>query len=76
PAQWRYGVNGGVAGLAATSGDREAHYLKIDAFIAKCRARGIGVILNLFFRHASVSDLAGQTVRAGWLTPGSATRNF
>lgn len=75
PAQWRYGVNGGVAGVAATAGDREAHYVKIDAFIAKCRARGIGVILTLFFRHASPCDLAGQTLRAGWLS-GGATRTF
>lgn len=76
PAQWRYGVNGGVAGVAATSGDREAHYVQIDNFLTKCEARGIGVILNLFFRLASPADLAGQTVRAGWLTPGSATRTY
>lgn len=76
PAQWRYGVNGGVAGVAATSGDREAHYVKIDDFLTKCEARGIGVILNLFFRIASPADLAGQTIRAGWLTSGSATRNY
>ena len=75
PAQWRYGVNGGVAGVAATAGDREAHYVKIDQFIAKCRARGIGVIMTLFFRHASVCDLAGQTVRAGWINAG-ATRTY
>jgi len=76
PAQWRYGVNGGVAGVAATSGDREAHYVQIDNFLTKCEARGIGVILNLFFRIASPADLAGQTIRAGWLTSGSATRNY
>jgi len=76
PAQWQYGVNGGVAGVAATSGDRAAHYAQIDAFLAKCQARGIGVILTLFFRLASPSDLAGQTVRAGWLTGGSATRTY
>ncbi len=76
PAQWRYGVNGGVAGVAATAGDREAHYAKIDAFLAKCQARGIGVILTMFFRLPSASDLAGQTVRAGWLTAGSPTRNY
>lgn len=76
PAQWRYGVNGGVAGVASTPSDREAHYLKIDAFIAKCRSRGIGVILNHFFRMSSVSDLAGETIRAGWLTPGSPTRVY
>lgn len=76
PAQWRYGVNGGVAGVAATSGDRAAHYAKIDDFLTKCEARGIGVILNLFFRIASVPDLAGQTLREGWLTSGSATRNY
>lgn len=75
PAQWRYGVNGGVAGVAATAGNREAHYLQIDAFIAKCRALGIGVILCLFFRHASPADLAGQTLRAGWLNAG-ATRTY
>lgn len=75
PAQWRYGVNGGVAGVAAIAADREAHYVKIDQFIAKCRARGIGVILNLFFRHASPCDLAAQTVRAGWLNAG-ATRTY
>lgn len=75
PAQWRYGVNGGVAGVAAVAADREAHYAKIDAFLAKCSARGIGVILNLFFRHASVCDLAGQTLRSGWLNAG-ATRTY
>lgn len=76
PAQWRYGVNNGVAGVAATAGDREAHYVAIDNFITKCEARGIGVILDFFFRIASVSDLAGQTIRAGWLTGGSATRTY
>lgn len=75
PAQWRYGVNGGVAGVAATAGNREAHYVKIDQFIAKCRALDIGVILTLFFRLPSASDLAGQTVRAGWLNSG-ATRTY
>lgn len=75
PAQWRYGVNGGVAGVVATAGDREAHYQKIDAFLSKCAARGIGVILNLFFRHLSPCDLAGQTGRAGWLNAG-ATRTY
>lgn len=75
PAQWRYGVNGGVAGVAAVAADREAHYVKIDQFLAKCQARGIGVILNLFFRLPSASDLAGQTVRAGWLNAG-ATRTY
>jgi len=75
PAQWRYGVNGGVAGVAAVAADREAHYAKIDAFLAKCRSRDIGVILTLFFRHASPADLAGQTLRAGWLNAG-ATRTY
>ncbi len=75
PAQWQYGVNGGVAGVAATAGNREAHYLKIDAFIAKCRALGIGVLLNLFFRQACIPDLAGQTCREGWLSAG-ATRTY
>ena len=73
---WTAGVLAGKTVAAATAGDREAHYLKIDAFIAKCRARGIGVILNLFFKHTTPSDLCGQAVRAGWLVPGSATRNF
>lgn len=76
PAQWRYGVNGGIAAVAAVAADREAHYAKIDDFLTKCEARGIGVILNLFFRIASPADLAGQTIRAGWLTPGSSTRNY
>ena len=75
PAQWRYGVNGGVAGVAATAGDRAAHYAAMDAFVAKCRARDIGIIWTLFFRHASPCDLAGQTLRAGWLNSG-ATRTY
>lgn len=75
PAQWRYGVNGGVAGVAAVAADRAAHYAALDTFIAKCRALDIGVILTLFFRAASVSDLAGQTMRAGWLNAG-ATRTY
>lgn len=76
PSWWTAGVNAGKTVAAATAADREAHYLLVDAFIAKCRAAGIGVILNLFFRHATPSDLCGQQVRAGWLVPGSATRNF
>lgn len=76
PSWWTAGVNAGKSAAAATAADREAHYLLVDAFIAKCRAAGIGVILNLFFRHATPSDLCGQQVRAGWLVPGSATRNF
>lgn len=76
PSWWTAGVLAGKTVAAATATDREAHYLKIDAFLAKCRARGIGVILNLFFRHTTPADLCGQTNRAGWLTPGSATRNF
>lgn len=76
PAQFRYGLNNGVAGVASTSGDREVFYTAMDAFIAKCRARGIGVIIEPFYRFHTVPDLAGQTGRAGWLTPGSATRNF
>ena len=75
PAQWRYGVNGGVAGVAAVAADREAHYVKIDAFVAKCSALGIGVIMNMFFRYLSPCDLAGQTGRAGWLNAG-ATRTY
>ena len=75
PAQWRYGVNDGVAGVAATAGDRAAHYAAMDAFVAKCRARDIGIIWTLFFRHASPCDLAGQTLRAGWLNAG-ATRTY
>lgn len=74
PAQWIYGLNGGKAWSAATAADREPHYQRIDAFLDKCQARGIGVILTLFFRHASVPDLVGEPVRA-WLTAGSNTRN-
>jgi hypothetical protein len=70
PAQWTVGVLGGKAWNVATAGDREAHYLKIDAFLAKAKARGIGVILNTFFRHATISDLVGGTVR-GWLSAGN-----
>ena len=76
PSWWTAGVLNGKTVAAATSGDREAHYLKIDSFLAKCRTRGIGVILNLFFRHATASDLCGQSIRAGWLIAGSTTRNF
>lgn len=76
PSWWTAGVLSGKTVAASVAADREAHYLKIDAFLAKCRARGIGVILNLFFRHATASDLCGQSIRAGWLVPGSATRNF
>ncbi len=75
PAQWRYGVNGGVAGVAAIAADREAHYVKMDQFVAKCRSRDIGIIWNIFFRHVSVSDLAGQTPRTAW-TAGGATRTY
>lgn len=75
PAQWRYGVNGGVAGVAAIAADREAHYVKMDQFVAKCRALDIGIIWNIFFRHVSASDLAAQLPRAGW-TAGGATRTF
>jgi len=76
PSWWTAGVMNNKTVAASVASDREAYYLKIDSFLAKCRTRGIGVILNLFFRHATASDLCGQTVRAGWLTAGSATRNF
>lgn len=76
PSWWTAGVLNNKSAATATQADREAHYLKIDAFLSKCRARGIGVILNLFFRHATASDLCSQTIRAGWLTGGSATRVF
>lgn len=76
PGQWRYGLNAGKTVSAATAADREAHYLKLDDFLTKCEARGIGVILSMCFRLASPSDLCGQQIRAGWLTAGSATRNF
>lgn len=76
PSWWTAGVLAGKTAAAATAADREAYYLQIDAFLAKCRSRGIGVILNLFFRHTTASDLCGQTNRAGWLVPGSATRVF
>lgn len=74
PAQWTYGLNAGKAWNVATAADREAHYLKIDAFIAKCRARGIGVFINLFFRIGTVPDLVGGNQRA-WLSAGN-TRTF
>lgn len=76
PADWTTLVNAGKSIAAATAADREAHYQKLDALLAKCAAKDIGVILNLFFRLPTASDLAGQTVRAGWLTASSATRNF
>ncbi len=76
PAQWTYGVNGGKAAASATAADREAHYQKIDAALAKLQSRGIGAILTLGFRLTSASDLFGVHRRAGFLTPGSATRNF
>lgn len=66
PAQWTYGVQNGKAWNVADANDREIYYLKIDAFLAKCRAAGIGVILSLFFRHFTVSDLVGGTGR-DWL---------
>lgn len=74
PAQWQYGVNAGKAWNVAVAADREAHYQKIDAFVAKCRARGIGVILNLFFRIATIPDLVGSNNRS-WLSAGN-TRTF
>lgn len=74
PAQWTYGVNAGKAWNVANAADREAHYAKIDAFIAKCRARGIGVVVDLFFRIATVPDLVGENNRA-WLSA-SNTRTF
>lgn len=76
PAQWTCsgGVLNGVAWGSSVAADREAYYLKIDAFIAKCRARGIGVILNFFFRIATVPDIVGDTNRA-WLSS-SSTRTF
>lgn len=75
PAQWTYGVNNGVAATVSTAADREAHYLKLDAFLAKCTTAGIGVTLSLFVRTSSASDICGQTTRAGWLSAG-ATRTY
>lgn len=74
PSQWTVGVLAGKAWNVATLSDRQSHYAQIDDVIAKAKAAGIGVILNLFFRFASVSDLAGETPR-GWLSNGN-TRAF
>lgn len=74
PANFTVGVNAGLAWNVATAADREAYYLKIDAFVAKCRAANIGIIFNFFFRIATVPDLVGGTNRA-WLSAGN-TRTF
>jgi hypothetical protein len=74
PAQWTVGVLAGKAWNVATAADREPHYQKIDAFLAKCRAADISVILNCFFRLHSISDLVGANGRS-WLSAGN-TRMF
>jgi len=74
PATFKVGVLNNVAWGSSTAADREPYYLKLDAFIAKCRAAGIGLILNFFWRIATVPDIVGANVRS-WLSAGN-TRTF
>lgn len=75
PVQWTHGLNNGVAG-AATAADRVPHWNRVKVVLDELDALDMGMIAVLNFRMASVPDLVGQQLRAGWLTPGSATRNL
>lgn len=74
PNQWTAGLLGGKAWNVATSADREVHYEKMDALVAKCRERGMGIIWTMFWRLNTIPDLVGQNRRA-WLSAGN-TRTF
>lgn len=74
PSQWTAGLLNGKAWNVATATDREIHYEKMDALVAKCRARDIGVIWTMFWRLNTIPDLVGETRRA-WLSS-SNTRTF
>lgn len=75
PNQWTAAVLNGKAWNVANAGERAAFYAAyVDPLIAKCRAADITVLLNLFTRHATVSDLTGGIVR-DWLSSTN-TRTF
>lgn len=74
PNQWTAGLLNGKAWNVANSADREIHYLKMDALVAKCRLRGMGVIWTMFWRMNTIPDLVGG-VRRDWLSA-SNTRTF
>ena len=77
PASWTNSLQGGLAwnnGGAAAA--RATYYsTRIDPLVAKCRAAGIGIIFNFFFRIANVPDLVGDNNRQ-WLVGGSNTRTY
>jgi hypothetical protein len=74
PNQWTAGLLAGKAWNVANASDREAHYLKMDALVAKCRSRGMGIIWTMFWRMNTIPDLVGENRRA-WLAA-SNTRTF
>lgn len=74
PNQWTAGLLNGKAWNVANAADREIHYEKMDALVAKCRARGMGVIWTMFWRLNTIPDLVGENRRA-WLSS-SNTRTF
>lgn len=63
PAQWRYGVNNGVAGVPTNPANWEPHLQKIDAYLDELEARDQQVILVVAFRLATITDLASETMR-------------
>ena len=76
PASWTNSLQGGLAWNAGgAAAARDSYYsTRLDPLVAKCRAAGIGIIFNFFFRIANVPDLVGDNNRQ-WLAA-SNTRTY
>ena len=59
---------------ATYTADKTGYYDKVKTFLDCAAEYGLGIVLSVFWRHATQCDLAGETVSVGIGTAGSATR--
>lgn len=65
--------NGWQSGYFA---NKELFYSRTLQVLDAAKEHGLGVVLSLFWRAATLSDLTNEDVEAGFATPGSATRTL
>lgn len=62
-------------GWNSTYGTDEATFFKRIKQVLDCaRDNGLGIVLSVFWRHATQCDIAGESISVGLGTDGSATR--
>jgi hypothetical protein len=56
--------------------DKPRFLARTKIFLDVAKDNNIGVIMSLFWRHATIPDIVNERVNTGLATPNSATRNF